>query len=642
MATLHEFSTGWHPGEQAIHNLLRVPTSQRENPTAKGLPAPYAYRVASSSLVAFGTLDEQGRPWTTVWGGERTFTRPVAQDLLGVQCLVDRRHDPVVQALLGSAADGELVRPMTGGIEGKVMSALSIDLETRDRVKLAGRMAVGTVASKDGNNPAVGEVQMAMLVQESLGNCPKYLNKKEVTAHVPLPELVSDTLPLPKGALELIDKADMFFLSSTNGQTMDTNHRGGPPGFVRVVSNAKGGVVIVYPEYSGNRLYQTLGNLYTNPNVGIAIPDFDSSNVLFLRGETELLVGRSAAALLAHAGLAVKITVKEARFVKDGLSFRGKAGESSPYNPPVRPLVSEQQTGAIPRDQGPVTTATLVEREVISPTVSRYVFKLQPGASGRQLRAWKPGQHVTLDFSAELDDGWRHMCDDDPQSLNDDFVRTFTISNPPPSSAQGDRDDAALDDETELEITVRKHGPATTLLAKHNIRVPLELPVLGFGGEGAFRIPAAGNGGAAEDKDEKLAVFVAGGVGITPLLAQAPGLLAALGKRGDAGFRVLWSLRSGDLFLAVHTFEKVDGLARFVKLFVTGKIGEEERDFARKTEDLGAQVFGRRMERGDVLGAGSDGMITRKKYYLCTNPAMLKVLLGWLGDQETVSENFNY
>jgi len=527
---------------------------------------------------------------------------------------------------------------MTDGQEGKPMSALSIDLETRDRVKLAGRMAVGTVTSKDGT---VGDIQVAMLVQESLGNCPKYLNKKDITAHVPSPELVSDTLPLPKAALELIEKADMFFLSSTNGQTMDTNHRGGPPGFVRVVSNTEEGVVIVYPEYSGNRLYQTLGNIYTDPKIGIAIPDYDSSDVLYLSGETDLLFGPTATALLPHAKLAVKITVKEARFVKDGLPFRGKPGELSPYNPPVRRLACEVEAGALSGDQGPVATATLVNREVISPTINRYVFKLQPGTGGKQLKAWKPGQHVTLDFSEELDNGYSHMRDDDPQSLNDDFVRTFTISNLLSSSSptRDGGEDAVLSGETELEITARRHGPATSLLARQNLRVPLELPVLGFGGDESFRIPIASDRGGREGK---LAVFVAGGVGVTPLLAQAPGLLAGVGEGDESGLRVLWSLRAADLPLAVNMVEKVGGLGRFVKLFVTGEVGEKEQDLIGKLQGLGAQAVMRRMEKKDVLEAGSNETARGRKYYLCASPPMLKLLSEWLEEQETVAESFNY
>src|SRR5690349_11834508 len=94
MATLLEHANGWHPGEQAVHALLKVPTSGRQNPTAAGLPPSYAHRVAVSPLVAIGTLDDQGRPWTSIWGGERGFARPVAQSVLGLQSMVDKAHDP--------------------------------------------------------------------------------------------------------------------------------------------------------------------------------------------------------------------------------------------------------------------------------------------------------------------------------------------------------------------------------------------------------------------------------------------------------------------------------------------------------------------------------------------------------------------
>ncbi len=85
----------------------------------------------------------------------------------------------------------------------------------------------------------------------------------------------------------------------------------------------------------------------------------------------------------------------------------------------------------------------------------------------------------------------------------------------PPPAATGDGGEAPPDG-TEFTITARKHGPATALLWRH--RLPLELPVLGFGGEDGFQIPVA---------ETAVAVFVAAGVGITPLLAQAPALLSS-------------------------------------------------------------------------------------------------------------------
>lgn len=236
----------FHEGESAMRNMLHVPPGR--NPTAPGLPMPYAMRVRQSPIVALGTLDSQNRPWTTIWGGERGFAGPVAQGVLGFNSAVDMRHDPVFEALwTDTDADG-IVRPNDG--QGKMMSALAIDLETRDRMKLAGVMVAGAVVKRDDDDgDGTGDVQAAMVVTESLGNCPKYLNKKDIVKHDPgEAELVSDSLPLPREALDLVYKADMIFLSSTNGETMDTNHRGGSPGFMRVVKNEGQTVELVYPE----------------------------------------------------------------------------------------------------------------------------------------------------------------------------------------------------------------------------------------------------------------------------------------------------------------------------------------------------------------------------------------------------------
>ena len=653
MATLLENANGWSPGEQAVHSLLHVPTSKRQNPTAAGLPPAYGHRVSVSPLVAIGTLDDQGRPWTSIWGGERGFARPIAQGVLGLQSLVDKAYDPVVQALYGGVAEGELVRPEVD----KLMSALSIDLETRDRVKLAGRMMVGAVAGRP-ESQVVGEAQLAMLVQESLGNCPKYLNKKTIRAHLPSPRLVSSDLPLPPEALSLIEQADMFFLSSTNGQTMDTNHRGGPAGFIRVLSNSPSenggdGVVLVYPEYSGNRLYQSLGNLHTNPSIGIAIPDYTTSDVLYLTGTTQLLAGASAASVMPHANLAVKITVHSARLVQNSLPFRGDPGEPSPYNPPVRRLATEQPDSASLSLSTPLATATLLRREALTPTIARLTFALHPGSSAAQaLQPWHAGQHLTLSFAAELDVGYSHMRDDDPKSLNDDFVRSFTISNPPsppppPSSppllSAGQRGGGI--EGMQVQLTVRRHGPVTGLLLAHPLGAGaglLEVPVLAVGGEEGFRMltaaatSASSDGGSEEKKkEEKKAVFVAGGIGITPLLAQAPGVLAS-GREVE----VLWSVRGEDLGLVEDSLERIKGLGAVVRVFVTGKPGNEVEGMVERVRELGARVEVRRMERGDLLGARD--AVRGTKYFGCASPAMLRSVVDWLGEEEVVFESFEY
>ncbi|KAH8816045.1 kinase-like domain-containing protein [Xylogone sp. PMI_703] len=531
MATIYEPVTEWNAGEQEMQRRLRVPAM--ENPTPPMLTPQAAYMVMRSPLVAIGTVDEEGHPWTSLWGGEAGFARPVAQSVIGLRTVVDRSHDPVAKILLGGYADGEIVKLDS---EIKLVSALAIDLQTRSRMKLYGKMAAGTMSATE---EGIADVQLVVKIDGSLGNCPKYLNKKEIIPHIPQPKLLSQDLPLPQTALDLLAKADLFFISSTSNYTdMDTNHRGGPPGFVRVLSNDKDDVVLVYPEYSGNRFYSTLGNLLTTPQAGLMVPDFDTGDALYITGTTEVLTGNEAKTLISHSNLAVKIRVTAARYVTNGLSFRGKEGERSPYNPPVRFLNTEG-----PKSVANTETqqhAILVDKTTITPTIARFRFKMN-GSGAKSSGGWKPGQYVALSFQQDLDMGYSHMNDEDPKSLNDDFLRTFTVSN-----RQSDSD--------EFEITIRKVGVCTQHLFRQNPRANPELPLLGFGGE--FFVQ--------QSEGENIS-FIAGGVGITPLLAQAEDLDL---KR----LHLYWTVRAEDLNLVLDTFERIPGLASSTTAFVTGKI----------------------------------------------------------------------
>ncbi|KJZ69346.1 hypothetical protein HIM_11268 [Hirsutella minnesotensis 3608] len=632
--------TTFHEGEKAVRQMLKVPPS--ENPTSTGLPGRYAARVALSPLVAIGTLDGQGRPWTTIWGGRRGFATAVAPGVLGLKSGVDHRHDPVFAALWDGtdpdAGDG-VVQPPDGG---KMMAALAIDLETRDRVKLAGVMAAGSVSREDEDDKDAAptehsdgtgsrSVQAAFVITESIGNCPKYINKKQIKPRTPLDaRIVSDELPLPDEALALLAKADMLFVSSTNGLTMDTNHRGGTSGFIRVVRNGPDGVAIAYPEYSGNRLYQTLGNLRVNPLIGIVVPDYDTSDVLYLTGSASVLVGEQASSLMARTNLAVVVSVAAARFVRGGLPFCGAGGEPSPYNPPLRHLLSERtpHVGAADASSSsrPDMTATLVGREMVTPTIGVFTFQLSSRADAQTTATatWRPGQHVTLDFEPELGTGYAHMCDDDPQSLNDDLKRTFTVSSEPGARLDV-KPDVLRSSVATFQITARRHGPATGLLWRHNLAAPLELPVLGFGGEESFRLPTV-------PESARRPVFVAGGVGVTPLLAQARGVLA----RG-VDLEVLWTLRGEDLPLALRVLKEIPALADKMQLFVTGQAldGLETRESIKAT---GVAMRQRRMDAKDVSNFKGRGT----SFYLCAGPDLLRRLQQWLEGDTFVSEDFGY
>lgn len=107
---------------------------------------------------------------------------------------------------------------------------------------------------------------------------------------------------------------------------------------------------------------------------------------------------------------------------------------------------------------------------------------------------------------------------------------------------------------------------------------------MGFGGKDAFHLPTSTS--AAKEP-----VFVAGGVGITPLLAQAKAVLDA-----SVPLTLLWTLRGEDLPLAIHTFDKIPGLAERSTIFATGSLASSEtQKLIEKISERGATVEERRI-----------------------------------------------
>lgn len=151
----------FHTGEDYMHKLLHVP--ETDNPTSPYLTPFAAQMLMRSPLLALGTLDSEERPWTTIWGGEKGFSRPIGQSIIGVNATVDRQYDPVLDILLGKAADGEVVKPQG---TGKMVGGLTIDLENRRRVKLYGHMVAGALAA---TTDGAGQVQLVVKIEQSLG-----------------------------------------------------------------------------------------------------------------------------------------------------------------------------------------------------------------------------------------------------------------------------------------------------------------------------------------------------------------------------------------------------------------------------------------------------------------------------------------
>ena len=70
---------------------------------------------------------------------------------------------------------------------------------------------------------------------------------------------------------KLIESASFFFIATAHDGSVDCSMRSGDPGFVKIV----GPGTLEYPEYDGNNMYRTLGNIARQPNVGLLFVRFD-------------------------------------------------------------------------------------------------------------------------------------------------------------------------------------------------------------------------------------------------------------------------------------------------------------------------------------------------------------------------------
>lgn len=692
----------WHEGEEKIHKLTKVPPS--DNPTHPMLSSFLAKRVSTSPTIALGTTDDQDRVWCTLWGDHESIGQQVARGVLALHAQVDASFDPVVQALFGGKDAGQDVRldPETGNM----VSGLSIKLEDRDRVKLFGRMWAGNLRADDPisevteqvpieSNDQVGKtgsVQLVLHITQSLGNCPKYLNKKTIRSYPKArPRLAFESALLNEEAVAHVHAADLFFIASRGPEDMDCNYRGGPPGFVRVQQHTDTpqprSSVLVWPEYSGNNLYQTLGNIMHDPKVGIVIPNLTNGNVLYLSGHAEILVDRAASTVIQKSKLAVRLTVTAARFVRDGLTFRGEpcannkdtssshptstrtiTDGQSPYNPRVRYLIPElpslsrnpnetnlsSNPTAPPPDEyrrstptnEPTLTATLTKKTKLTPTITKYRFTLHSSSPTSfdppMSPLWQPGQYIALDFSEELYMGYTHMNDNEPTSLNDDFIRTFTIASiyaPPRAGA-----------DPEFEIVARNVGAVTRWLSYQNDRSGMTtVGVRGFGGTFRFENVAAASS-EGKPRTPKKNVFIAAGIGITPLLGQVS---ASSDDGASDDLIVLWTVNVADIGLALDVVKSAPaGMRRDMRLFVTGTdtqaegnenmkaLCELEEQASSRSEKF--RVERRRLTKEDLTALESNAEIEVENWYLCTAPSMRKQVQEWLDGRTVIFENFDY
>lgn len=185
------------------------------------------------------------------------------------------------------------------------------------------------------NGAAIQHDREGLLIHtdQSYFNCPQYIQSRDIQKGViqeSAPSLVHpfETLTLAQQAW--IIQADTFFIASLHPESgADASHRGGYPGFVRVV-NAK---TLIFPDYSGNNMFNTLGNLLVNPNAGLLLIDFEQGRTLQLTGKTQLICEDERLTHFAGAERLIEFQIERGVETANATSLRWKFREYSPANP---------------------------------------------------------------------------------------------------------------------------------------------------------------------------------------------------------------------------------------------------------------------------------------------------------------------
>ncbi|WP_421981571.1 pyridoxamine 5'-phosphate oxidase family protein [Roseibium sp.] len=226
------------------------------------LPEQHRLFHTSQPFLVVAGGDRDGRTWITVVDGPDGFAAS---------------PDPRRITL---ATELEASDPLAGAFrEGADIGVLGIELATRRRNRFSGRVSTNA----DG---------YTIDVRQTFGNCPQYIHERAWTRapRTGAVEAVRST-SLSEDQITRIASADTLFIGSghqgddgaaSNGY--DASHRGGAPGFVQVVD----GTHLRIPDYAGNNFFNTIGNILSNPRIGLLFVDFETGGLLHLAGRATI------------------------------------------------------------------------------------------------------------------------------------------------------------------------------------------------------------------------------------------------------------------------------------------------------------------------------------------------------------------
>jgi hypothetical protein len=291
----------FHRGELAVQDRVgvRQQAAKVGGSIHRAIPPAGGTFLEQRSFVVLATADRDGRPWASI--------------LTGAPGFASAPH-PLEARIHALPTPGD---PLGENVESsRFAGLLAIDLATRRRMRVNGTMDRG----------ADGEI--VIRVEQAYSNCPKYIQRRAVEREEPGrgARLVRRAGLLSEEQRAWLRRADTFFIATLNPEEgADASHRGGMPGFIGVHDDR-----LVWPDYAGNMMYNTLGNIAVHPRAGLLVPDFSSGSVLQLTGRAGILWSGGD---VPGAERRVELVVDEVVEIAGTLP-QADTVEYSPFNPP--------------------------------------------------------------------------------------------------------------------------------------------------------------------------------------------------------------------------------------------------------------------------------------------------------------------
>jgi predicted pyridoxine 5'-phosphate oxidase superfamily flavin-nucleotide-binding protein len=312
----------YHEGERAVQQRagVRAMSERVAGGIHDAIPEAAGAFLAERRFIVAGWADRDGRVWASPLWGPPGFARADGEHAARIDAAPAAPGDPLPARLEKVEAEGGTL----------AMGFLALDAATQRRMRLNG--AAWAVPSERGGpslRVAAGQVY---------ANCPKYIQKRTpeeptaVGAAALLPARRSDRLDA--GQRARIAAVDTFFIATAHPEAgADASHRGGSPGFVRVWEDGR---TLAWADYSGNAMFNTLGNIAATGRAGLLFLDEETGDVLQLTGRAEVLWGTEAVAAAGAAdgeARAVRFTVEDSVESPGAFPLRARLTEYSRFNP---------------------------------------------------------------------------------------------------------------------------------------------------------------------------------------------------------------------------------------------------------------------------------------------------------------------